>query len=90
MYVLNAQLKSPSTDELAEIFAKIDVLYNVFFVPMMLGLIVGYISLLIAIVKGQTVFSKKALFFFPLLVAVLISLLDSAIDQYPILLKKAA
>ena len=45
---------------------------------------------LIGILKNETIFSKKALFFFPLLWAIIISLLDSNIDQFPILLKSAA
>ncbi len=90
MYVFNARLLDPGNATLEAVFLSIDNAYNLFFIGAIAGLLVGYISLLIGIVRKKTVFSRTALIFFPFNIVLVISLLDSAFEGYPILLKSAA
>jgi len=90
MYIFNANLLTPNDPNIESIFTQVDNAFNVFIIPTLLGVFIGFISLLIGILKNETVFSKKALFFFPLLIVVIISLLDSSIENFPIIFKSAA
>lgn len=90
MVVMNQQLLNVDSAVLQKVFAPIDATYNLIYLPMMLGLLVGFVSLGIGIFKNQTIFSKKALFFFPLLWALILSSLGEMFEHYPIILKSAA
>ena len=90
MVVFNQRLLTPSVKELDLVFTPIDYSYEVYFIPMIIGLIVGYGALFIAILRRKTVFAPWTLWFHPLLLAVIIGLLDTWIKNYPVLLKSPA
>ncbi len=90
MYLLNAQLLAPDPSIFQSVLAKFDAAYNVYLILALLGVTLGYSSLGMAIATGKTVFPKQSLLFFPLLIVVLITVLDTYVAGYPILLKSAA
>ena len=84
MFVLNQSLVETDAFTLTSVLNEIENAYNFYFIPTVIGLIIGFISLFIGVIREQTIFSKKALIFFPLTLALVITTLDSLIPNYPL------
>ena len=90
MVAFNQRLLAPDVAALTEVFRHVDSFYNVYFIPMMIGLLVGYGALFAAILSRKTIFPRWTLWFHPLPLAIIISALDATVAGYPILLKSPA
>ena len=90
MFVFNQNILQPDSYDIQKVLSEIDNTYNLYFIPTIIGLILGFTGVLIGIIQNETIFSKKALFFFPFTIAIVIFLLDSQITNYPIILKSPA
>ena len=80
MVAFNQQLLTPNVTELDGVFRHIDSFYEAYFIPMIIGLLVGYGALFVAILQRKTVFPRWTLWFHPLPLAIIISALDATVE----------
>ncbi|MEM8967035.1 MAG: DUF6796 family protein [Bacteroidota bacterium] len=90
MVAFNQRLLTPHIAELNEVFNTIDYFYEIYFIPMGIGLVVGYGALLVAILRQDSVFPRWTLWFHPLLIVTIIAAMDASFEGYPIALKSPA